>query len=273
MLDQLLLFFAGLIGGFISGLAGIGTGILLILIIPIALGHMGMTGDTLVKFTLANTVFGTLCSSFMNNITSIKQGRFYPKEIFWTASIAVLCAGILLEFFVKRITYFPLLYNTLITLFLLYILYRGLNRLHTDKNHEEKTSKVKLGLTGLSGGFVAALTGLGGASIAIPMLNVWLNIDIKKSKAIAYGMVFSIAVLLTLLNLKAEHGFAISALHQGYIIFPIALPLSLGVVLGAPIGVFYGERLTSRTISYIFLSFIGVAIIKKLYGVCQALFF
>ena len=113
-LTHLFLLLVGIIGGFIAGIAGIGTGFILIAVIPIALQHFGLPSHELVKFTIANTIFVTMCSSFMNNLTTIVKGRFYGKESFWVSLSAMVVASLFLSFAVLKSNYSKDLYNIII---------------------------------------------------------------------------------------------------------------------------------------------------------------
>ena len=52
--------------------------------------------------------------------------------------------------------------------------------------------------------------------------------------------------------------------NTGYIVWPLALTLSLGVVIASPFGVSVARKLSGKTISYIFVLFVMVVIADKL---------
>lgn len=259
----LLLLLAGLIGGFIAGMAGIGTGFLLIAIIPIALKSLGIPDEEIVKLTIANTIFATMCSSFVNAVTTIIKTRFYPKESLWTASAAIIIAALLLQFAVLQSTYSVKLYNSIIIIFLIYVIIRSLSRINFPTPENAQASIPKLITTGFAGGIVAAITGLGGGSVIMPLLNLWLKIDIKKAKGITYTIIFSIALILTGINILNEPQQQLNVPHLGYLVLPVALPLAIGVILSAPFGVILSHKFSPKKITYVFLSVITLVIIKK----------
>lgn len=255
----------GLFGGFIAGLAGIGTGFLLIVIIPIALQQLGIPSEEAVKFTIANTVFATMCSAFMNNVTTIRKQKFYKLESGWAAIAALVCAALLLQFAVLKSSYSQSLYNVIILLFLIYVVIRSILKLRANLHEKEKVTRPKLVVTGLAGGLVAAFTGLGGGSIVMPLLNLWLKIDIKKAKAITFTVIFSVAFILSLVNMFNEPTTSLQVAHVGYIILPIAIPLAAGVIIASPLGVLASHKTSSKVISYTFLSIIVLVIVRKTY--------
>ncbi len=262
-LAHLYLFIVGLIGGLIAGIAGIGTGFILIVIIPIALDHFGMPADLMVKFTIANTIFVTMCSSFMNNLTTIIKGKFYVKESLWVTISAIVVASIFLYFAVLSANYSRELYNIIIIIFLSYVVVRSLARLRNKTSIKESVSKIKMIVTGAAGGTVAAFTGLGGGSIVMPLLNLWLKLDIKKAKAVTFSVIFGVALVLSVINLLSQPQMDVNTLHQGYIIFTIAIPLACGVVISSPIGVIISHKFKGNVVSYIFLSIVVLVIVRK----------
>lgn len=266
-LAHVYLLLIGLVGGFIAGVAGIGTGFILIAVIPIALDHFGMPGSEMVKFTIANTIFVTMCSSFMNNLTTIAKGRFYWKESLWVSASAITIASLLLYFAVLSTNYDRTLYNFIIIAFLTYVVVRTLARIKNKTSLKESVSNIKMILTGAAGGTVAAFTGLGGGSVVMPLLNLWLKLDIKKSKAITFSVIFSVALILSIINLLSQPKIMLDQFHQGYIIFTIAIPLAIGVIIASPIGVLVSHRFKGKVVSYVFLSIIVMVIIRKTFEV------
>lgn len=259
----ILLFLVGLIGGFIAGLAGIGTGFLLVVVIPLTLEHLGVPAELWAKLTIANTIFATMCSSLVNNLTTYRSGNFYKQEALWVAGAAAITASFLMQFAVLKSHYSKDVYNTVIVIFLLLVIFRTLIRLRKYFPPQESATRSKLLITGISGGMVAAFTGLGGGSIIIPLLNLWSDLKIKKAKSISYATIFATAFILTLLNLFNRPDVSVPIDHIGYVIPQIALPLAAGVIITSPIGVIVSHQLKNRTVSLIFLAIILLVMLRK----------
>ena len=77
MTENLLLAAAGLFGGFIAGLTGIGTGFIMLVVIPLVLSRFGVPDQYFVTITIANAIFATFISSLANVATTIRQKSFY----------------------------------------------------------------------------------------------------------------------------------------------------------------------------------------------------
>ncbi|UII33425.1 sulfite exporter TauE/SafE family protein [Fulvivirga ulvae] len=261
----ILLSLAGLVGGFIAGLTGIGTGFLMIVVIPLALQYMDMPETEMVRFTIANTIFATMCSAFVNNLTMLRKKQVYLKGMLWVTIAAVISASLVLHFFVLREEYSKDTYNFIIIIFLAYIIYRTIYKLRKPFHYDEVRSKSKLTLTGITAGVVSSVTGLGGGSIIIPMLNLWLKMDIKKAKSISFGAIFGISFMLTIINLLNTPSSSVPFAHLGYILLPIAIPLSIGVIIASPLGTSLSDRLSSRTISIVFIIVISLVLLRKIF--------
>ena len=264
MTIYILLLLAGIIGGVLAGITGVGTGFIMVVVIPVALNHLGIPDDLIVKLTIANTIFATMCSSFVNNVQLIIQRNLFWRETFTISMAAGTTASILLQLVVYNSGYTKEYYNAIIIVLMAYIIIRTLSKLRKSLDYHESITLPKLIITGISGGGIAALTGLGGGSVVIPMLNLWMQVDIKKAKKITYGTIFITALFLTFLNIVNKPAVDLGYPHLGYLLLPVALPLSLGVIIGSPVGLKLGDRLPAKVVSYIFIAIICIVMVRKI---------
>ena len=147
-----------------AGLSGIGTGIIMLAVIPFALRANNIPEAYFVSLTIANTVFATMMSSLVNVITSIRQQGFYKKETIWISVTAMAVAFITFETIVKSPFYSKSLFNTIIVIYLIAIVVQVFRKLKLSNVLAEKITKTKMALTGTAAGLIAALTGLGGGT-------------------------------------------------------------------------------------------------------------
>jgi uncharacterized protein len=260
----LYLFISGLLGGFIAGLVGIGGGVVYVLIIPIALHFIGAPIAEIPQYTIANSFFAILFASASANFMLVKHKMFFAKEVLIVSILAIVVSHLAIEFIVNTIWYSIELFNVILIILLLYMLYSTL--LTAKKVYVTPLSglnKWKLSITGAAGGFIAALSGMGGGIIIIPVLNSIMKVDIKKASSISSGVIMLTAFTITLHNLFEKPIYDFRFYSAGYIVFPIALSLSLGVIFASPFGVQVGRKLSSTTISYIYASFLIIVILKK----------
>lgn len=266
MTEFILLLLAGLIGGLLAGLSGIGTGIIMLAVIPFALQAYDIPESYFVSITIANTVFATMMSSLVNVITSLRQQGFYKKETIWISATAMAVAFVAFETIVKSRFYSKTMFSILIIAYLLIVVIQVFRKLKLSNLLAEKITKGKMLMTGTAAGLVASLTGLGGGTVVVPLLNLWMRVDIKKAKAISFGTIFAISLLLSINNVFLEPDSGIEG-TIGLILLPVIIPLGIGVIIGSPLGVLLGEKLSSRNITIIFLIMTSIVIIEKVIAI------
>lgn len=263
MIENLLYVLAGIVGGLLAGLTGLGTGVVMLGVIPVMLVHYGVPDYQMVSVIIANTIFATLVSSLANVLTSLQQKMFFWKETLWVGVFAVIASFLVFEFIVTRNFYSKQVFNSLIIGFMLIIILQTFRKLKLSNVQGERTTRLKLTLTGVFGGILAGVTGLGGGTVLIPMLNLWQRIDIKKAKSISFGVIFLIALWLTLYNLFWGDSLSVAG-SQGLIIFPLVLPLALGVLIGSPLGVLISQKMSSKAVTIVFLIMVTIVTIQKI---------
>lgn len=260
----LFLFLAGLLGGFIAGLVGIGGGIIYVFIIPPALRHLGIPEDELVQYTIANSIFAILFASLSANYMLIRKNDFYIKETLLIGIPAALAAPLTLIFVVNTPFYSIRTFNVVVVMLLIYLLYRTLIGARKAYSDEVEVSKVTYGMVGTSAGIVASLSGLGGGIVVISVLNSFLKVGIKKASNISSGVIMVSSLGMTIFSLFESPLHQYSLYSIGYIILPVSLALAAGVIIASPFGVRASRILSSRNISYIYAGFLMFVIIKKI---------
>jgi len=263
MIESLLLAGAGLIGGCIAGLTGIGTGFIMLAVIPLVLARFGVPDQYIVSVTIANSIFATMVSSMANMITTIKQKSFYLKETSWTALGAIVTSLIVFELIAKSEFYSRTFFNAVVVFFMFIIIIQTFKKLRLSNPKDEHVTKSRLLLTGGAAGAAAALTGLGGGTLIIPLLNLWQKVDILKAKSISFGTIFAIACWLSVNNLFLEPVYPIPD-SKGLIVWPMIIPISIGALIGSPLGMIISHKIPARSVTILFLVIISLVAIQKI---------
>lgn len=261
-----LLFLLGIIGGFLAGLIGIGGGVMYVLILPYLLLQMGFPESEIVQFTIANSLVGTMFASLSANIVLIKQKNFYLKQVIVIGLFASVAAVVLLDLVVNTSLYDRDKFNLAVIVLMLFIIYRTIkqNWSKDELNHELKLKFSAAVGVGLGAGSVAALSGLGGGTIIIPVLNTGFKMNMIKAKSISLGVILISSFVATVFNWLESPSSGYIHQSHGYIVYPLALIISLGVMVGSPFGVKTASKMSNQWISAIFILFVGVVIIDKL---------
>lgn len=262
------LLLSGLVGGFFAGFLGIGGGIIFISILPIILSSIGVPHHEIVEYTIANSVFATFFASFGANITQIINKNFYLKQVLLIGVTGGIVGVIALDQMVYSDWYTPFVFSWVIIGLLTYIMINTVRVAKRNQSFHDQ-GKHHNGWLIFSGGFsgiIAAISGLGGGIVIIPILNGILQMNIKKAQSISLGVIFISSLILSVKNMLAETT-KISDFSVGYVVFPVVIPLVIGVVLTAPLGVMAARRISSYRLSIIFAIFVFLLIGLKIFEI------
>ncbi len=272
VLEVLVLLLAGLFGGVLAGLLGIGGGIIYIFVLGIALEQMGVPANEIAQYTIANSFFAIVFASLSANVELFRKKQFYWKPVLFVGGGAIVASLLTRRFIVQSDWFSRDNFNVIVVLLLLYMLYRVFRQ---AKVVQSKSEEKELGtggalLSGISGGFVASLSGLGGGVVMVPILNTVLKLDFKKARSISLGVILMIAIAVTFDNLVDTPEYLVNGWTCGYIVFPLGISLAVGVIVGAPLGVKLSERLSSKTVSYLYVGFLALFILKKIVELAES---
>lgn len=263
-MDYLILLGVGLIGGFLAGLLGIGGGVIYVLALPYLLINMGFPQEEIVSYTIANSIVGNLFASLSVNVSNIRNNKFPYKEVLCVGSFAALSSILLTKFFVNEGEYSQTAFNlAIIGLMMLSIFSTLRQNLKTSQSSEKRMSGPTAATTGAASGAIAALSGLGGGVVIVPIMNSVFKMDMFKAKAVSMGVIFITALSLTIVNLIERPLIDYENQSIGYIVLPLAIIISLGVAVGSVFGVKVAQRLSNRAISLIFVVFLIIVMIDK----------
>ncbi|NNJ55985.1 MAG: sulfite exporter TauE/SafE family protein [Bacteroidia bacterium] len=260
----LILFFFGLIGGFLSGLLGVGGGIIFVPIVTFFLKQLGIDGEELVKYVLANS-FGTIF--FAGVISTYKQKKFssfYPKQIFLTASLAMITSFVVSYLITNQNWYSKRAFGILFLSLLVLTLIRFVIMKKGESIEVKDTKSYKYLITGFFTGIITALSGLGGGVVMIPLFTQYVKLNIKVAAAISIG-----SIPLIILPVLINYGIAlpveyINELQVGYILPHLIFPMVAGLVFAAPFGVAIAQKSSDKLLKIIFASLIVIVIFNTI---------
>ena len=284
-----LLFLAvGSLGGFLAGLLGVGGGLIFIPVIdwfirPVVYADIPTnSSEELVRFTLANSIALVFLSGVSGIYRQIKSGNYLLKE-----SLAIGIPGAIAAASVNYLIHVGDWYDKqrFQCVFLAFLLISIYNMLFGKKetqsqpmNDSENSSFKGMGV-GILAGATVSLSGLGGGIIMVPLFRMIL----KKPMHLATSLSLSIVPLLSFLplfqNLALSHPQELftdvrflgmtNIWQTGYIIWPMFIPMALGVLVFSSFGQKTAPKVPVRWLRIIFALLSTIILIKTLYELFQ----
>lgn len=266
IIDIVLLLLAGALGGFLSGLLGIGGGIVFIPILDFIFKRYGIHEDDLVIFILANSLFIIMFTGMLNSFKQYRIKNFYPRYIIATA-IPAIASALTMAYFIKNGTWyskekFNIVFLALLTPLIFRMLY---TRKREPVAGSAEPSPLKFSIVGLFTGVVTALSGLGGGVIMVPTFTDVLKVAIKKATSVSAGVVPLIALALSAGYLFSSPIHKVPLPHVGYIAYSVVLPIIAGTFISVGFGVTVSQKTPSPVIKTIFALFSLLVMLKIVY--------
>ncbi len=258
-----LMLIAGLAGGILSGLIGIGGGLIFVPLFDLLFGFHQIDGDTLVKLTLANSFFAIFISGIITSYRQFKNGNFYLREILHTAIPAVI-TGMTVTYLISAFTWYS--ENMFKLIFLAMLVFTVLRTMLSKPKRTEEVPEFKswkFVITGFLTGIASGLSGLGGGVIMIPLFQQLAGMNMKKASSVSIGVIP--VLLLPMLGVYLWQSPQVPLnefYHLGYLVPGYVLPLSLGILLGTGMGLKWSAKLSDKNLQRIFVVLIFVIIVK-----------
>ncbi|EXN42445.1 sulfite exporter TauE/SafE family protein, partial [Staphylococcus aureus] len=236
----------GILGGFISGLVGIGGAIVIypaLLLLPPLFGLPTYSAYIASGLTSSQVFFSTLSGS----LKAYKNKNFSRTLILNMGSgmvIGSILGALLATVFNSQFVNVIYIIIALLALILMFIKV-------TPSTSHIKFNRVLLITIGGIIGLVSGIVGAGGAFIIIPVLLVIFKLPMN--------MVVTNSIVIAFIS---SIGAFIIKLLQGYIPINSAIPLILGSILFTPLGMKIGQKIPDSIQKGIVSILIVIAIIK-----------
>ena len=265
MIELAILLLIGLVAGILAGLLGIGGGIIFTPVLFFLFEGEGVENPVL--WTVASGLFCTFIAAFGSTTR-----QWIQKNIFWKEGIRLGILGAVGVFLGKLVITSPYYSRTeFVIFFSLILLYaatmmfrRGKDTYNEFDREYSKLSVKESSVTGGLGGFVAALAGVGGGGVMVPIMNLFYHQPFRKAVSVSQ-LAMTIMVTTGWLQLAFEAG-AVSGITDftiGYVDFGAALPLALGGLTGGFGGVFLNHKVNRKYLQWGF-AVLAVAMATRL---------
>lgn len=264
----ILLILVGIFTGILAGVFGIGGGTLFTPVLFFIFSSLGV--EQPVVWTIGTSLFCTFTAALSSSIQQFNQQNSYITE-----GVKIGLMGAVGVYIGKQITtsafYTEVVFVSVFALLLLIVSWMFYRRGKGDVVIDNNTKPIRLkqsATTGLGGGFVAALAGVGGGVVIVPALNLGFKVDIAKAVSIS-----SLGVLLISLSGWLQFAFLSGNIAGatdftiGYVDFGTGLPLIVGAFAGGFIGVRGAKKLPQERRQFAFSVLAVIIAVIMIYSI------
>lgn len=253
-----------------AGLLGVGGGILFTPIFYSIFSTQGIENPVL--WALGTSLFCTFIASTSSSLQQAIQGNMYLKQGLFVGILGIVGVYLgsrvaLSSFFTREVfqIFFILFLLSVAALFLRNAFSAG--KVKEWVKPEAELTFGKSIVTGGAGGFIAALAGVGGGIVMVPLMNVFYKMDMIRTVSIS-----SFAIMVITFSGWFQYAMAepvsagITSYTFGFVDFGTALPVAMGAVAGGITGVKLNHRVKGKWIYILFTLMIITAITLLLVG-------
>jgi uncharacterized membrane protein YfcA len=268
-----LLLLIGLLAGMIAGLLGVGGGVIFTPVLFYLFSNAGVEQPVL--WSVAS---GLVCTFVAASSSSIRQ--WIQNNLYLRDGVMVGLFGAVGTWIGKQVTtssfYQEEEFAILFTVLLIYVAYSFVNR-GSDANKldaaDYNTGPLSIGAasgTGLLGGILASLAGIGGGGAMVPLLHFAAKKPMHQAVSTSsLAIVFISLAGWGQLALLDPVGGGVSAYTTGFVDWGAAVPLFSAGFIGGLIGAWLSNKLSRRTlqISFAILAlFVAANLLYEVYG-------
>jgi len=252
----------GVFSGVISGLIGVGGGIVIVPFLAWLFTLYGMPAETIMQTAVATSLATIIITSIAAVYAQHKRGAvMWP--VLWTLTPGIAVGA----WFGADLAHY-LTSNIMEIVFGSFLLLNGLRMAFTlkPKPHRKLPSTAPLFISGSIIGCFSTLVGIGGGAIVVPYM-AWHNVVMKKAIAMgsACGLPIAIfgAISFMIIGLDASN---LPESNIGYINIPAFCGIGLTTLFSTTLGVHFAHTLPTEILKKVFAVILLTVGVKMLAG-------
>ena len=239
-IDFLIFIGVGCIVGFLAGFFGVGGGLLIVPILIFSYEQSGVSPTVLTHIAIATSLFVIIFASLTSAYQHSKQGNVDWRSVFvlgFSSALTALAATTLAAWLSGK--HLQIFFGLIVMTTAIGMLTEGEAQALKKLESAAKPGIHGLVGVGLAAGVVAALAGVGGGVVTIPMMYYLLNMPLKlaigtSSATIVITALFSLAgYILNGLGRAGLPGWSI-----GFVDLQRGVALAMGTILMARVGAY-----------------------------------
>lgn len=257
-------FLIGVFAGILSGLLGIGSGVIVVPALAMMFMHQHFNSHLIMHMAA-----GTSLASMMVTTSRSLRGHMRRNIKFWDiyrkfmpgVIVGTMCGAVLAHFLHSNTL--GIIFGIVVLLFGMYMFFQK----------PRKLTKYRLpGTVGCSGvGFViggkSGLLGLGGGTFSIPFLT-YCGVSMRQAVTVSSAIGATVAVIGTAsFMLTGMHAENLPAWSTGYVYWPAWLGIIIGSLCFVPLGVKLSHKTSTLILRRVFGVFLLIVGVHMLYVV------
>ncbi|MBJ6986176.1 MULTISPECIES: sulfite exporter TauE/SafE family protein [unclassified Devosia] len=258
--------FAGLMGGLVAGLLGVGGGIIIVPVLYFVLGGLGIDEGLRMKIAVATSLTTIIFTSLSSARSHYKKGAVdFDLIKSWSLPIVIgVIAGAIFSAYVSGIVLTAIFAVVALLVAINMTLRANSPAVATDFPHPALKAAF-----GTVVGLISSLMGIGGGTLSVPILTTF-GYDIRKAVGTASALGFVIAIPGTIGYIITGFGAeGLPAGSIGYLNLIALVALIPLTMLVAPYGAKLAHSIPRKTLSYSFAAFLTLTALRMGWDVIQ----
>jgi len=254
----------GFSAGILIGMLGIGGGVIFIPILHFLLPYAGIDQSQIPYYAISISLFAGAIAASFSSVLHFPLGNVDKRRALLFA-IGSTSAAFISVIFVTSVS--PIILKGIFAGVLFIIAIVMFRDSHFKKNlkRNEPINDYALPLVGLFVGILSAFTGLGGGIIFFPVLH-YLFLLKPKTAIGTSSVITAITMISASFSFFINRSDWIGEYQSSNTYFAVAIPLGLGAVVGARIGVSFVINMQSLMAKKIFSILLIIVVIKIIFG-------
>jgi len=245
LLHILLLVGAGLVGGFLAGLVGIGGGVIFAPVLFVYFQTIGVSPELVTPLTLGSSLFCTLLASLSSTYFHTRRRAVIWQLALWTGVFSALAVSATTRFMTTQPWYDKEVFQAVFSTLLLLV---SLRMFIQQKEQEVKENMPQFRLpvvaaTGTIAGMIAAAAGVGGGVVMVPAFHRFLKVPVHRAVATSSATIVFISMAGVLSYMWRGWNVPVDLPALGYVDVGHALLLAIPAILTARLGVYTAHRM------------------------------
>ena len=252
---------AGLAGGFIAGLIGVGGGIVFAPVLFFYFQSTGAAADVVTPLTLGTSLLCTLVAALASAAFQYRRRTVNVRLAVMVGLFSAVAVQLVTRFVTTQPWYngtaFQVVFGVVLTIVAIRMAWPN----QAKPSVRERTSGTKksshprwagLAITGAAAGAVSAAAGVGGGVVLIPAYTGLFRLPMHRAVGTSSATIVFVAMAGVIGYAVAGWDVPTSGFTLGYVDVRRALVLSVPAVLAARLGVAVAHRIDTRVLKWCF---------------------